>query len=198
MLDRNKNGIFRNNTVLSEFMVISPVIVCTGTLKKALAMVYAFTAVTFVSVLISSFVPKKIDCTLKVIVYALISSLIYIPVRMTALSLWQDSVTAIGIYYPLIAVNSLIILQPETEFFALKKTHMTALLATYIAGFDIVMVITALIRELLAYGTVNSMITDFPVNISGFSQPFGGFICLGLLCGIYRKIKGGNTDVSDK
>lgn len=198
-MDRKYNGgVFRDNTVLSAFMVVSPVIVCADTLKNALAMIYAFSAVTFLSVLISSLVSRKIPYTLRIITYALISSLVYIPVKMTAQEFMPESLKAVGIYYPLIAVNSLIVLQTEVKFFRLKKPQMILSLMSYIVGFDFVMLVTALIREVLAYGTVNSMITDFPVTISGIAQPFGGFICLGLLCGVYRKIKGGKADVSDK
>ena len=31
--------------------------------------------------------------------------------------------------------------------------------------------------------------TDTELIISGFSQPFGGFIFLGLFCGLYRKLR---------
>lgn len=198
MDSRNNGGFFRDNTVLSAFMVLSPVIVCTDTLKKSLVLIYAFSVITFVSVILSSFVPRKIPYALRIISYALISSLVYIPVKVTAGMLWQESVTAVGIYYPLIAVNSLIVLQTEVKFFRLKKTQMTVSLLSYIAGFDIVMLITALIREVISYGTVNGMITEIPLTVSGFAQTSGGFILLGLLCGVYRKIRGGKENVSDK
>ena len=53
-------GILGDNIVLSGLMVISPVIICGDTLKNAEALVYAFTAITFLSVIISSFVPRKL------------------------------------------------------------------------------------------------------------------------------------------
>ncbi|MDE6665901.1 MAG: electron transport complex subunit E [Ruminococcus sp.] len=195
------SGLFSDNTVLSAFMVMSPVIVCADTLKNAFAMIYAFSAVTFLSVLISSFVPKKIPYALKIIIYTIISSIVYIPVKMTAKVFYPESITAIGIYYPLISVNSLIVLQTEVKFFRTKKSEMMLLLISYILGFDIVMLITAFIRELLAYGTLNSRMMDIPLAISGAGQTFGGFICLGLLCGLYRKIKSyaeSEKNVSDK
>ncbi|MDE6101628.1 MAG: electron transport complex subunit E, partial [Ruminococcus sp.] len=95
----------------------------------------------------------------------------------------------------------LIVLQTEVKFFRMKKSEMMLSLISYILGFDIVMLITAFIRELLAYGTLNSRMTDIPLAISGAGQTFGGFICLGLLCGLYRKIKSyaeSEKNVSDK
>ena len=76
-----------------------------------------------------------------------------------------------------------------------------------IIGFDAVMLITGVLRELFAYGTINNRIVDINTLISGLSQPFGGFVFLGLMCGAYRFIRGlvsknnevrSNADVSDR
>ena len=200
-------GVLGDNIVLSGLMVISPVIICGDTLKNAVALIYAFSAITFLSVLISSFVPKKLPYTVKVIIYALISALVYIPVKLAAQEFYPESIERIGIYYPLLAVNSLIVFQTEAKFFRMKITDMIISLINCIAGFDIVMLITGFLRELFAYGTINSRIVDVNTLIGGLSQPFGGFIFLGLMCGVYRFIRGlvsnnnnvrSDADVSDK
>lgn len=187
------DGILGDNMVLSSLMVISPVIICGDTLKNAWALIYAFSMITLLSVLIGSFVPKKLPYTAKVVIYAVISSLVYIPVKLAAKEFYPDSISRIGIYYPLLAVNSLIVFQTEAKFYRMKKLRMIASLFFYILGFDIVMLITGFIRELLAYGTINSKIVDVNTLIDGLAHPFGGFIFLGLLCGVYRKIRSGAT-----
>jgi len=209
--DRRKalfGGILGDNIVLSGLMVISPVIVCGDTLKNAVALVYAFTAITFLSVLISSFVPQKLPYTVKVILYALIAAVVYIPVRLAASALYPQSIPRIGIYFPLLAVNSLIVFQTEAKFFRMKKPDMIVSLLFCILGFDAVMILTGFLRELFAYGTINNRIVDMNTLIDGLSKPFGGFIFLGLMCGAYRFIRnavsknkeeiGSDTDVSDK
>ena len=183
------DGLLADNTVLSSLMVISPVIVCGDTLRNAAALIAAFSVITFFSVMISSFVPRKIPYAARIVSYAVISSLIYIPVRIAAGEFWPEAVERIGIYFPLLAVNSLIVFQTEARFFRMKRTNMVLSLVFYILGFDAVMLVTAFVRELLAYGTINSMMTDTPMLISGLGKPFGGFIFLGMLCGIYRKIR---------
>lgn len=182
-------GILGDNVVLSGLMVISPVIICGDTLKNAEALIYAFSAITFLSVLISSFVPGKLPYTAKVIIYALISALVYIPVKLAAKEFYPDSIERIGIYYPLLAVNSLIVFQTEARFFRMKKTDMVINLVFCIIGFDIVMLLTGFLRELFAYGTIDSRIVDMNTLIDGLSKPFGGFIFLGLMCGAYRCIR---------
>lgn len=183
------DGLLADNTVLSSCMVISPVIICGDTLRNAEALAMAFTSITLLSVLISSFTPKKLPYAVKIIIYAVISSLIYIPVRMAAQEFFPGIITRIGIYFPLLAVNSLIVVQTETKFFRMKWLKMIPTLLFYVAGFDAVILITAFIRELLAYGTINNRMVDADTLISGLSQPFGGFIFLGLLCGLYRALR---------
>ncbi|HBB19801.1 MAG: electron transport complex subunit E [Ruminococcus sp.] len=183
------DGLLADNTVLSSCMVISPVIICGDTLRNAEALAMAFTSITLLSVLISSFTPKKLPYAVKIIIYAVISSLIYIPVRMAAQEFFPGIITRIGIYFPLLAVNSLIVVQTETKFFRMKRLKMIPTLLFYVAGFDAVILITAFIRELLAYGTINNRMVDADTLISGLSQPFGGFIFLGLLCGLYRALR---------
>lgn len=182
------NGILGNNIVLSSLMVISPVIICGDTLRNAAALVYAFSAITFLAVTVSSFVPKKLPYTIKVMIYAMISSLVYIPVKLAAQEFFPGAVVRIGIYFPLLAVNSLIIFRSEAELYRLPKGTMIVRLMFYILGFDAVMLITGFIRELFSYGTVNGKIVDINTLIGGLSQPFGGFIFLGLFCGFYRWI----------
>ena len=182
-------GILGDNIVLSGLMVISPVIICGDNVRNAEALIYAFTAITFFSVMIASFVPKSIPYTLKVVIYAIISSLVYIPVRLAAEEYYPEAITRIGIYFPLLAVNSLLVFQTEARFFRMKKLRMMFTLIFCILGFDAVMLLTAVIRELLAYGTINSRMADADTLISGLSQPFGGFIMLGLMCGAYRWIR---------
>ncbi|HRU98873.1 MAG TPA: Rnf-Nqr domain containing protein [Ruminococcus sp.] len=199
---RKKNlileGLCNDNTVLSAFMVISPVIICGDTLRNALALIYAFSAITFVSVLISSFVPQRLPYAAKIMIYAVISSIVFIPAKLAAQEFFPGVVERIGIYFPLLAVNSLIVFQTEARFFRMKKSRMMISLISYILGFDAVMLITAFIRELFAYGTINSRMVDMDTLISGLGLPFGGFIFLGLFSGIFRKLRSATERNKDK
>ena len=182
------DGVLGGNIVLSGLMVISPVIICGDTLKNAEALIYAFSAITFLAIIICSFVPKRLPYTAKVIIYAVISSLVYIPVKLAAQQFYPESIARIGMYYPLLSVNSLIVFQTEAKFLRMKRAEMAVSLIFYIIGFDLVMLLTGFLRELFAYGTINSKIVDVNTLISGLSQPFGGFIFLGLMCGVYRAV----------
>lgn len=183
------DGLISDNTVLSALMVISPVIMCGDRVKNSFAIMYAFSLITFLSVIICSFVPKKLPYAVKITIYAVISSLVYIPVKLAAEHFFPEVIDRIGIYFMLLAVNSLIMVQTEAKFYRMKRRHMILSLIFYVLGFDAVMLISSVFREILAYGTVYDKVLDADMLISGMGMPFGGFIFLGLLCGLYRKIR---------
>ncbi len=199
------DGLIGNNTVLSSLMVISPVIMCGDTLKNAMAIIYAFSAITFISVIAGSFVPRKLPYAVRIIIYTIISSLVFIPVKFAAQQFFPQVINRIGIYFMLLAVNSLIIVQTEAKFYRMKRGKMIFSLIFYIFGFDAVILIVSFLRELIAHGTIYDRVVDIDTLISGFGLPFGGFIFLGLMCGLYRKIRsvsrhentGGDSNVSD-
>lgn len=200
------DGLLGNNTVLSSLMVISPIIVCGDTVLNAAAIIYAFSCITLLSVLIGSFVPKKLPYAVKITIYAVISSLVYIPVHYAAREFFPTIIPRIGIYFMLLAVNSLITVQTETLFYRMSRGKMAASLVFCILGFDVVILIIGAVRELLSYGTFCGRVVDASLLISGLGTPFGGFILLGLFCGLYRWIRamisrsraqGGNENVSD-
>lgn len=193
------DGFIRDNSVLSGLMVISPIIVCGDTVMNAIAMIYAFSAITFISVLAGAFIPKKFSYGVKTIILAAIGAAVYIPVKFAADEFFSFVMDRIGIYFMLIAVNSLITVHAQVKFYRMPKRKMIVSLISHILGFDVVMLILSVIRELLSHGTFCGRIVDADVIISGLSMPFGGFILLGLCCGIYRSIVGAvreNDDVS--
>ncbi len=201
------SGFLKDNAVLSGLMVISPIIVCGDTIMNALALIYVFSTITFLTVTIGSFIPKKLSYGLKTILLTVIASLIYIPVKALAEEFFPGVVERTGIYFMLIAVNSIIVVQSHIKFHKMTRGKMTVSLISHILGFDVVMLIISAIRELSAYGTFCGRIVDADIFISGLGMPFGGFIILGLACGLYRylvpsakkddELTGGDSNVSD-
>lgn len=187
------DGLLRDNTVLSAGMIISPVIICTETFRNSVALVYAFSVITFLADIFAHFIPEKLPYAVRVIWTALVSSLIYIPVKGLTEVLYPEAVGRIGIYFPLIAVNSLVVYQTQNRFTGFDFKSFIGNLTFYILGFDAVMLISGALRELIAYGTINNKVMDIDITIPSAGLPFGGFIILGILCGIYRKIRSSST-----
>jgi electron transport complex protein RnfE len=174
--------------VLVSGLVTAPIVICSTTLKMGLFLSFAFSSITFLAIMIASLLPRNIVYTIRIILYTLISSLVYVPVYIMSMQFFPVEAQNASIYLPLLIVNSMIISQTEFKYFKQDKLSMLITVFFYIIGFDIVVIICSLIREIISYGTVWGKIVGIQIISEGWAKPFGGFIILGLLSGFFHKI----------
>ena len=160
------DGLAKQNVVLMTGIVNAPVIIAATTFKKGVVIALAFAIISFLTIVTCSFVPKKIVYTLRVIIYALVGSVYYIPTVLLLEQIFPLTVELIGIYMPLIITNDVIF---------------------FIAGFGAVCVLTGGFRELICFGTFAG-IKLFDFKIAAFESPFGGFILVGIMAGMFRAL----------
>lgn len=182
------NGLVNKNPILVSGMVIAPVVVLANNIKTAAALVAAFSVITFFTLLISSFVPKSIVYTIRIILYTLIGSLVYMPSVMLLKRFMPEGTEALGIFFPLFITSSFIVTRSESIFFMESKGKMILDIIFCIFGYDAAVMLFALIREILASGSVGGEIIGMPITFSAFENPFGGFILLGLTAALFRTV----------
>ena len=183
-----KNGLINKNPILVSGMVIAPVIVLANNFNDAVMLVAAFSLITFFTLLISSFVPKSIVYTIRIILYTLIGAVVYVPSVMLLEYLMPEGVEAIGIFFPLFITNSFIVTRSESIFFLETKGKMLLDIIFCIIGYDAAVLIFSAVREILASGTIGGKITGMPSSFRVFEHPFGGVILLGLFAALFRSI----------
>ena len=184
---RSTDGLFVRNAVLSEGMVIAPIVVCCDTLRKALLLSLAFSCMTVLTVLIGSFYPRRFPYAVRVVLYALTSAVLYSPTALLCEYVSPDSYAAVhGLYLPLLSVNSFIVLHSELSFYRMKRGPMLLSLVFHTAGFAFAACAAGFVRELLAYGSVAGHIVDMPLVMRMFGTPAGGFVTLSAMCALYR------------
>ena len=61
------DGLFLGNTVLERGLVVSPVIVAATTLQNSVILAIAYAVITFLTVFCTSFIPKRLPYTIRVI-----------------------------------------------------------------------------------------------------------------------------------
>ncbi len=182
------NAMVRNNLVLVLGTAIAPVIVIANTLKNAAILALTFSVITFFTMLLSSFIPQKVVYTVRVIVYIAIGALVYVPTAIIISSLFPQALQNMGIYFPLLITNSFIIFHSDTAFLTEKKSRMVLDLILGIIGYDIVVLIFGLIREIISTGEINGNVIALPMLFKALYQPFGGFILLGIFAAALRGI----------
>lgn len=182
------DGLLNKNTILVSGLVIAPVVVVANTVQSALALMFVFSAITFFTLMIASFVPRNIVYAIRIILYTLIGAMVYVPVHMLAGTLFPEALKSLGIFAPLLITNSLIVSKTETRFFRKSRSRMFVDILSYIAGFDIVVIIFAFFREIFSTGAIGDRILGIPLTFSALALPFGGFILLGLFAALFRRI----------
>ena len=183
-----KNALLYKNPILVSGMVIAPVVVMANNFLDALTLVSAFSLITFFTLVMSSFIPKNIVYTVRIILYTLIGALVYVPSVILLKYLMPEGVEALGIFFPLFITSSFIISRSESIFFLETKGKMFLDIIFCIIGYDIAVLLFAAIREIIAFGTIGGTIIGMPVALTAFQNPFGGFILLGLMAALFRTI----------
>ncbi len=189
-----RDGLFKQNIVFMSGLVIAPVIACATTLVKSLAICMVFSLVSFFTILICRAVPRKIAYTIRVIIYSLVASAVYIPVIILTEGIFDEAVIAsAGVYLPILVTNSLILSKTEVRFFGETFADMTIDTAVFIAGFDIACIFTGIAREILAKGTIGGIYLNVPFKLPALETTFGGFlfvgVCAGALRGVYNYLR---------
>lgn len=181
------DGLAKQNVVLMTGIVNAPVIIAATSFKKGVVIALAFAIISFLTILTCSFIPKKIVYTLRVIIYALVGSVYYIPTVLLLENIFPLTVQLIGIYMPLIIANALIFSKTESRFYLESKQKMVIDVIMFIIGFGVICVLTGGFREIICFGTFAG-IKLLDISISAFEAPFGGFILVGIMAGMFRAL----------
>lgn len=184
-----KDGFYKQNIVFMSGLVIAPVIACATTLMKSLAICMVFSLVSFFTILICRAVPRKIAYTLRVIIYSLAASVIYIPVIILTNAVFgRDIVLSAGVYLPVLVTNSFILSKTESRFYGEPFSDMVIDCGAFIGGFDAACIFTGTVRELLANSTIGGVYMYMPFTIPALETTFGGFLFVGICAGLFRGI----------
>ena len=188
ILDRFE-GLFLKNTVLVQGLLIAPVVVAANTVKKALILSLMFFAVTFLTVVLARFIPRKLMYAVRVVLYTVISSLLFIPLAMLVNRFWPGVLESAGIYLPLLVTNSLIVSKIQTRFLPQRFFPMLTDLTAHLFGAVAVMLILSAVREMFGNATFFGIPLMFVTRrMPILMLPFGGFILVGLAAAAIAKI----------
>lgn len=177
-------GIF--NPVLVQAVGLCPVIAMATTLKgAALLSVVAATAITLCELIASSFL-KVIPRWVRTGLYIIFGGAIVTPFMILIEKLNPELFGSLGIYLPVMAVNSLLVLRCER--FAVKLNPIAALKDGFTAslGYAAVLLLVGTAREILGSGSIAGFKFWEGRTLLGLLLPFGGFLMLGFAAAALR------------
>lgn len=195
MSDRNRkiadgirNSALIQNPVLFEAIGIAPIAAIAVSLKTAIILAVASCLELVIIELFTCLALKKVKSYFRMPVYAALGMLINLPVFLFFAKFTPNEALNVGIFLPLLAVNSLIAL--HCERFAVKNkmkdTFVDAISAA--AGYAFVLLLVGTAREILGSGTIYSVDLHLPVQLSGLLMPFGGLLLVGFLAAAVKAL----------
>lgn len=180
-----KEGLLTGNALFSSGIIIAPAVAAATDFMSALTLSLVFCFVTYITIAICSFVPSKIVYTVRIILYTLVASLVYVLVRMLLMQFMSEELLGLGIYAPLLITNSLITSKTETKFYKNKRTYMLALAGFYVLGYAVAIILFGTVRNILVSGSFLGY-KILPVTFPSLTTLYGGFILLALVSACYR------------
>ncbi len=180
-----REGLFTRNALLSSGSIIAPAVAVARDFTSALVLSLVFALVTLTTVYICSFVPRKLVYTVRIILYTLVASLVYVPVAYLLTYLMPITYASLGIYAPLLITNSIITQKTETVFYSLRRKYMAELVGVYVLGYSSSLIIFGTLRGLLTNGTFMGY-KLMPISIPTLDTLFGGLILLAVVSCIFR------------
>ena len=186
-----KNGLVDNNPVLVQLLGMCPTLAVTTSLKNALGMGLAATAVLIFSNLFISILRKIIPNQIRIAAYIVIISGFVTAVEMLMHAYLPSLYSSLGIFIPLIVVNCIILARAEA--YASKNPPLASLWDGFCMGlgFTFALAMLGTVREILGAGTILGYDITFGVYKPAiiFILPPGAFITLGCLIAAINKIR---------
>lgn len=185
----NLDGLFKQNIVLMSGLVTAPIIVAATSGERALVLVLSFFLISYTSILLCRFIPRKIVYTVRTMLYATVAAVMFIP-TVLLLEMWFPETTkSVIVYIEILTVNSLLLAKTESRFYLLPYGKMAVDALIYILGYATAAFAVGIIRGLLAYGTLFGM-RCFDPPMPAAKSPFFGFLLVGILAALCRAVSG--------
>lgn len=166
----------RGNWILQHGLLIAPIAVFAASLRAALALCVAFTAITVPTALLSAPIPMRLPASLRIVLYSVIGGLVYIPAALLTNELFPTE--AGGIYLPLLCAAMYLTVQHDR--FLPRQGLLRQLVSQSIGAYGVMLLLGAL-RELLGNGSLmNRPLWNNP-PLPMLLTPAGGLILL-VLC----------------
>lgn len=176
-----RNSALIKNPLLFEAIGLCPVVAIAHSLRLALFLAIITTAELVLSEVLTSLLLKNVKRCWRVMLYVIFGVGIIFPIMYLIGRFLPDASANIGVYLPLMAVNSLIALHCERV--AVKNDVKTSFIDAVSASlsYGAVTIIVGLLREFFSFGTIGGL--QFPVKITmpAFAMPFGGLLIIGFL-----------------
>ncbi len=179
-------GIF--NPVLVQAVGLCPVVAMATSVKSAALLAIISAVIITLSEFFASLFLKAVPRWVRIGIYIILGGAIVVPLMIFIESANASLFGSLGIYLPIMAVNSLNVLRCER--FAVKISPLAALAdgVTASLGYSAVLILVGFFREILGSGSLFGIQIFRGFSMPGLLLPFGGFLMLGFAGALLRTL----------
>ncbi|NLL91235.1 MAG: hypothetical protein GX222_02300 [Ruminococcaceae bacterium] len=179
--------IFFNNPIAVHGLALTPIVAVANTLQKSLILMSVFIPLLLITRILASLFITFIPSRLKIMFSALLSGAVLIPVLVLASRVFGEETFKLGIYLPMLAVDTLILSSSEIKEDE-KKTKIFISAIKLSLGYSLVVYFVGFVREILGLGSILGYklfnFTILPVA----NTTAGGFIITGILLAVFQSL----------
>lgn len=184
-------GLFAKNPVLIGGLALPFAIMISTNLKNSVSisilLACSLIPTVLLAVLIGSYLPKWFAP----VIYAMVSMGLVIACTPLILPISPEISDSLGIYIPIISINSLLLTLCERYSGSTRRPSVMALVdsISYSLGFAVAICMIACLRELFGNNTIWGIPVSLPVKIGGLQIAFAGFIFTAFFSALFRFVK---------
>ncbi len=181
ILKRIRSSALIKNPLLFEAIGLCPVVAIATSVKSALFLAFVTAIEMVICELLASLLLKNVRRYWRVALYVLFGVGIIFPITYITSRFFPEMSINMGVYLPLMAVNSLIALHCERV--AVKRDTRDSLIDAVSASlsYGAVTIVVGVIREIIATGSIFGFNLNTPIKLTALNMPFGGLILLGFM-----------------
>lgn len=179
-------GIF--NPVLVQAVGLCPVVAMATSVKSAALLAIISAVIITLSEFFASLFLKAVPRWVRIGIYIILGGAIVVPLMIFIERANASLFGSLGIYLPIMAVNSLNVLRCER--FAVKISPLAALAdgVTASLGYSAVLILVGFFREILGSSSLFDIQIFRSFSMPGLLLPFGGFLMLGFAGALLRTL----------
>ncbi len=187
-------GIIITNPVFVLVLGLCPTLAISTSIDNALGMTLAVLIVLLGSNILIAAIRNYVPNITRIPIFIVIIATLVTVVNLIFHAYLPDTYEALGIYLPLVVVNCIIL--GRAEAFASKHTVAQSIADALgmTVGFMTALLMISFIRQVLGTGSLSVFGVDlFTLPVLGehpiaiFILPYGAFIVIGLLMGLFRR-----------
>lgn len=181
-----RNSAIVKNPLLFEAIGLCSVIAIARTLRTALLLACVTAAELIICEIFTCLLLKNVKRYWRVALYVVFGVSIVFAAMFITRRFFPETTASVGIFLPLMAVNSLIALHCENVAVKnnVKNSFIDAVSTSL--SYGIVALLVGLLREFLGLGTIWDIELNIPVKLPAFLMPFGGLLIIGFLAAMLK------------